>query len=92
MKLKLSVFNKTQVITAFLPQAMKIAELLGCDVQIKSDYSAPALLADLNWCPMQTGIVTELEISVQGDEAWEALTAMRLCMSQCYRAVNDQLN
>jgi hypothetical protein len=34
MKLRISVFNKTQVMTAFLPQALNIAELFGCEMEI----------------------------------------------------------
>jgi hypothetical protein len=92
MKLHIAVFNKTQVITAFLPQAIKIAELFGCVVQIKCDGPLAALPAGLDFLPVQPGNVTELEICVQGDDAGKALSAMRLCMSQCYNAVDYQVN
>ena len=92
MKLRISVFNKTQVVTAFLPEAIKIAELFGCSVQIKCETPMPALPDGLDFLPIKTGRVTELEICVQGAEAWDALSAIRHCMSQCFSEVNYQMN
>jgi hypothetical protein len=92
MKLRISVFNKTQVVTAFLPQAIQIAELFGCEVEIRCIAPLSLLPIGLDFLPVHTGRISEFEIFVQGDGAWEALSAIRRCMSQCFSEVNYQMN
>ncbi len=92
MKLRVSVFNKTQVMTAFLPQAIHIAEMFGCEVEIRCVSPLSVLPEGLDLLPVHTGRITEFEIFVQGGRAREALSAIRRCMSQCFSEVNYQMN
>jgi hypothetical protein len=92
MKLQNSVFNKTHVMPAFLPQAIKIAEFFDCAVQIKCDTPMPGLLEDMDFLPVKTGRITVMEVCIQGDEAKEALSAIRRCMSECFCESNFQAN
>jgi hypothetical protein len=92
MKLLIFVFNKNQVLAAFLPQAIRIAELFGCEIDIR--YLAPrsVLPEGMDFLPLHTGQIAELEIWVQGDAAPEAMTAIRRCMAQCYGEADYQVN
>ncbi len=92
MKLRVSVFNKTQVVTAFLPQAIHIAELFGCAVEIRCIAPLSVFPAGLDFLPVHTGRISEFEILVLGDGAEDALSAIRRCMSQCFSEVNYQMN
>jgi hypothetical protein len=92
MKLRISVFNKPQVITVFLPEAIKIAEWFDCTIQINDHCPVPALPVGLDFLPVRAGRIAELEIAVQGNEAGEALRAIRSCMSRCFSEVNFQMN
>ncbi len=92
MKLTIFLFDKFQVIPAFLPQAMKIAECFGCDMEILETSIGRTLPQGMNLVPISIGRKVEFEIVVQGDEAREALSAIRQRMNQCFSEVDHQLN
>ena len=92
MNLTIALYNKTQIVAGFIPQAMRIAELFNCALEMKVSPDLQPMLPGMDLWPVQAGPVAFLEIVVRGEDAAEAIQAMRRRMSQSFSELNFQSN
>ncbi len=84
MKLHVTVWNKPEVLTAFLLDAFKAAELYGGRLSVHYGGPVQSPLEGSDFFLLQAGEMADLEIGAQGEEAGKILEAVRRLMRWRY--------
>ena len=92
MRLKIFVYNRSQAVRFFLPEAFTLAEQYRCEIHVRCAASRPTMSENSEFLPVKLGRVTEMEIWVEGNEAEQLLLSIRRCLSQYVGAVNYQMS
>ena len=92
LEFHVSVFNRPEIIPGFFTEALRVAESLGCQLDVPEAPGNPSGGRRQGLWPIPTGNVADLEIRILGARSEEAFESLRSLMAQRFCEVRHLVN